>query len=386
MAFEIFDINDTTLDFNPIVELKRDKYSRLFLPDEISEIDLFSLLVWKFKHPNGLMSLAVNFQGDANAPFKWDFIFKTNKGNIVQFIRSVTSLELNINIEGVTEKEIVDLINFNLNKYKKEVYETKQMLGNFVLIVNPYDRHKKMADMAEEELKNINSQKPVTVKDPITTKSEMDKYSEEFSKFYIDSDKEALFSMLLVTESAFSVEAYLNLIHAVFMKEEIFNNNNIFQETLRRQWKNKIERLPLSCDYIISKNIDINSPEIKEMQKLFDLRNKIAHSYPDEKDLGVGQMWFFKDFPILENPIPYHSYQLALNNRLPKKSEALAVKTIADNSINYLNNFIDENNRNYFSELASSSPLAYCKNGRVYSAPFSNQIIFSIGLLKDESN
>jgi hypothetical protein len=384
LALEIFDINDVTLDdFDSASAFAKGKSSRIFLPDEISEINLFSLFIWKFGNPNGFMSMALNFQGDANAPFKWDFIFKTPKGETIQFIRSVTSLEVIINVEGVSEKDVIDLINFNLDKYKKEIHETKLLLGDFVLIVNPFDRHKKMANMAKAELENINPQKPATIKGLVTTKLIADEFSDNFSKFYNDSEREALFSMLLVTESAYAVEAYLNLIHAVFMKEEILSNKVFFNETMTRKWKSKIERLPLSCNFIISKNIDINSPEIKEMQKLFDLRNKIAHSYPDEKDLGVGEMWFFKDFPILENPVPYHNFQLALNNRLPKKSEALDAKTIADNSIIYLNNLIDDKYKDYFIELASSSPLAYCKGTHFFASPFSNQVIFSLGFLNE---
>lgn len=386
MDFKTLDIIDAVeddLDLHKTTEVGN--YSRIFIPDEISEINLFCLLLWKFKHPNGQMSLALGFHGDPNAPFKWDFMFKTPENISVRVIRSVRSLEFLITERGISESDVVTFIENNFAKHAKEIQETKSLLGNFSLIVNPYDRHKNMSDLAEDELKKITLEKPYTSKDPLCTRTEINQLSKAYSQYFQDSDREAFFSMLLVTESAFTVEAYINLMHAVFMKDEVFNNTNIYQETLKKPWRNKIERMPITCNHIIAKNINLKDEIITDMQYLFNLRNKIAHSYPAENDLGVGQMWFFKSFPILENPVPYFNYQLALNNRLPTREESLKSKDISHTAVDYLRNIIDIKYRDYFENLANSSPLAYCKNGRIYMIPFGNQIILSVGLI-DENN
>jgi len=371
-----YDIANATLKNVDIKNDFRGKTVNYTFPKEFNEVELFSLLLWKFKFPNGPMSMFIDSNGDPDAPFKWDYIFGFDSGEKIHILRSVSNLEVFINPKTTSKEVFFEFIENNLSAHREEVYKTLMNLENYVLLINPYKRHSRITDLAADELNKISYKTPVPPPQG-SPKTLVTQYYDRYKVYLNIREKETLYSIMLVNESAFRVESYINMILAFFMKNKIKNDKDLFQETMRRGWKKKLQHLYLDCNYI-NENAEISKAQLIEMDKLFKMRNKIAHSYPDKKDLEVSKMWFWRNFPVLKNPIPFNVFQVGINNKLPTRDEALSLKTIADDAIISIDSFIEERMKNAFKITVNANPLGYNESKQLYSTPFSEAIIIGL--------
>lgn len=137
----------------------------------------------------------------------------------------------------------------------------------------------------------------------------------------------------------------------------------------------------MDCNYI-DKNPNLGDFRIRDAKKLFDLRNRIAHSYPDLDAMLIGEMWFFKSFPIFKYGLPSHKIQFALNNQIPSKDDALFAFSAANNLIQFLNELISDKIIHEFLEFAKSNPIGYNVSKGIYGIPFANISIMSLAFTK----
>ena len=205
----------------------------------------------------------------------------------------------------------------------------------------------------------------------------MAKLIEQTKEYYQQVDRQALFSMLLVSEAAFMSEAYLNLMYAVFLRPEIRKTERLFNESLLRKWKSKIEHLPTDCIHI-TKTPDLGDNRIRDAQKLFQLRNRIAHSYPDRAEMKIGQIWFHKRFPVFPKAVPSHKFALALNNQIPSRDDAEFSLKSAEALLDYLRELLDPEMVEGFDMFAKSQPLGYNETKGIYGVPFANFAVMAI--------
>lgn len=113
-------------------------------------------------------------------------------------------------------------------------------------------------------------------------------------------------------------------------------------------------------------------------KKMFDIRNRVAHSYPDTEDMAIGQMWFYNCFPVLEKSVPFMQFAVALHNQLPSPDEARFCKKAADELIEVLTDLIDPELRNETRFVTESNPLGYNHSKQMYSVPFGRSIITTV--------
>lgn len=370
------DISDARVDLvNPIDDFKG-KSVRYTFPVEFNEAELFSLLLWKFKNPNGPMTMFLPPGGDSDAPFKWDYVFGFPSEIKIHIQRSVNDLEVSISPKTVSREDFLKFIENNIKIYRKEIYETLASLEDYTLLINPYKRHSSIADLAAKELSKISYKAPSRPPHG-SSKKEVKRYYNDYERYLENRERETLYSMMLVSESAFKVESYINMILAFLMKDKVKNDKNLFEETMRRGWKKKLQHLFLDCNHIVEK-AEIEKDKLTEIEKLFSMRNKIAHSYPDKKDLEVAKMWFWENYPILKNPIPFNVFQVGINNKLPTRAEALELKSIADEFIESLNSFIDPKIHKSFKLFVNANPLGYNESKKMYSVPFGEAVIIGM--------
>ncbi len=136
-------------------------------------------------------------------------------------------------------------------------------------------------------------------------------------------------------------ESYLNLLLAFLMRKEIRASTSIREETLRRKWRSKIERLHVDC-LEVPNPANLGDVRLREATKMFEIRNRIAHSYPDPKDMVVGKMWFLDCFPVLETNENYVSFTTVGHNQLPSPDEARFCRAAATALIEYLNGLLSD--------------------------------------------
>ena len=368
MNLGTIDISDVTLDDIDITEAAG---TVVIIPDDYSEIDIFCLMLARFGHPNGPMTMSIP-NGDPDAPFKWDFIFKVPDIGTLEVCRSWMHLEIRTRRIKVDPNDLLKFLQHNLSAHKDQIEEVKEKIEGYKLLINPFKRHEVLADSSKEELADFKISKIYYPKGMVATENQIKKHNKSFEKYMKDMNKESSLSISLCTHSAFMVEAYLNLILGVFLKSEIREDSAIFKETIERPWRKKIKRLHIDCNHI--SKVDFGDSIIRDISKVFDLRNKVAHSYPHKEDLTVSNMWFFKKFPVLERPLPFDKYQIAANNSLPTKEEALFCFETANKMITLIDKYISASILDGFKILSNSNPIGYNEKKGIYSLPFGNVV------------
>lgn len=370
-------MNDSRLDIASatleIVEHEAPIIRSVVVPKEYSEINIFSLLMWKFNSPNGLLARTLGL-GDPDAPFKWHFIFNLPELGTIEVIRSWLYLEVATKTAGIDNKTLIGILDYNLEKYKNEIVQVKDSLESYFLLINPFSRHRNMAGIANDELRKISIPKTHYPNKLACSKKEQKKHYNSYGKWVKAIDMEAFYSIILVSESAFTAESFINLIYAILIKEEIREDSRVFNSTLRNSWEMKVRRFSIDCRFF-TKKADMGNVLFRDLKKLFELRNKIAHSFPSPNDLKVDEMWFYNNFPVLNFPLPFDQYQAGLNNRLPSRSQAIKCYNIMSEFIEYTLSLIDQKQVDEIMFIINSNPIGYNNNKNGYSIPFGREVI-----------
>jgi hypothetical protein len=367
------DIKEATPSPEPLPQ-KTDKASMFFLPVDYEELRLFALLKWRFGSPNGPITFCGRPGGDPDGPFKWDFLFVPGENLKLQVLRTTKGIELRWWGQKTDKSSILKYFDYNIKKYKSEIEDEIKKLELYTLILNPYVRHRSIAEHTLEELNSIKIKIPLPPRKIKIIKGGLEKYNKRFKKYFGLVQQQASLNLLLVMESAFMAEAYLNLILAVFLKNEIRNSKNLQEEVLLKKWRSKIERLQIDCHYIKRKP-NLGDSRIRDAKRLFDLRNQLAHSYPDKKNLKLGNMWFYQSFPVLPNAVHFQDFAIALINQLPSIEEAKFCIKAARGLIEFLNELIDERYLESFKGFAEANPLGFNETKQIYGVPFGNVLI-----------
>ena len=378
MSIDTADISEARRSPSPILQKPSGFSGQMYLSEEYDEIRLYALLKWRFGGPNGFITFLGRPGGDPDGPFKWDFLF-TPCGNLkVQIIRGINGIEVLWWDGQANKQQIQDYLDRNLSKYTEQVNNEIETLEKYTLILNPLVRHRAIVDLSKRELKVIKPRQPSISKGFKKRRKEIEQFAKQFYKYMDEVQKQAGITLLLVLESAFMAEAYLNLIFAFMLRPEIRASKSILEETLLRRWRSKLERLPIDCNYIKG-HPDMGDVRIRDTKRLFDLRNRVAHSYPDKKAMKVGEMWFQQSFPILPKAVPFHSFTLALHNQLPSVDDALFCAKAADRFIDFLTDLIEDEIVHEFKFAAESNPIGYNETKNIYGVPFGKTAIIYSG-------
>ncbi len=350
---------------------------RITLPAGFPELRLFALLKWRIGAPNGPFThLLQTPTGDPDAPFKWDFLFVPTGELKLQIIRGVQGIEVWWWGAESTEADILAYLRSNLAKYEREIDGVIGGLEQYTLIMNPYVRHRAIARLAADELDKIH---PVEPQHPsgVPASGAMREYVERYREFMQMVNRQASLMLLLVTESAFMAESYLNLLIAILVRPEIRATRTILEECLLRNWRPKIQRLHIDCRGF-PKAADPGDARVGNAKKLFDIRNRVAHSYPDREAMAVGKMWFDQSFPVLEQAVAFSKLAVVLSNQLPSLEEARFCWKAANALVDFLTGLVDERIRDEIRMAAQADPLGFSETKQIYGVPFGPAVIMSV--------
>jgi hypothetical protein len=287
-------------------------HTEVHVPETYREIDVFALLLWRFAYPNGGSSVIGEMYdegGDPDGPFKWEFNFVTDDGLRVRVIRTWLALELMVAGRAVPAQDVLAFLDHNLSIHSKEVAEAIGRLEHHRLLINPYVRHRRMSEFARHELLAQNVPEVWYPSSLIASRADMERHVKSIQDHGRAASRETFFSVTLVSESAVMAEAFLNLLLAVSLQKVIRENKELFEETLRRTWRAKIQHLPLTST-VVKKAPDMGDARVRDAGKLFALRNRIAHSYPDPDHLGTGVMYWLDAATVgaeLTGPMNVHA-------------------------------------------------------------------------------
>jgi hypothetical protein len=129
---------------------------------------------------------------------------------------------------------------------------------------------------------------------------------------------------------------------------------------------------------------DLGDSRVRDADRLFALRNRIAHSYPDPDHLAVGHVHFFENFPVLENGGPYDGFQLTTQRLLPTRKEAMAGKRAAHRLVEYLSELIIPEARENLLVGCNATPLGWREDKQSFSVPFGVGLVHALFASPDE--
>jgi hypothetical protein len=371
------DIAAADLPPKPFPEGPREARDRLMLPQSFDELSLFALLLWKFKKPNGPITFLGRPGGDPDGPFKWDFLFRL-EGVCIQVIRTVNGIEVWWWGRQTSSEAVLEFLSFNLGVHAQDIQNSIGSLEKYTLILNPYFRHRRMAETARKELLAVSPVPPPEISVVGPSREHYEEQGRGFRNYLTLVDRQAMNAMLLVSESAFVVEAYLNLMYAILLRDEIRRSPALTREALFRKWRNKIEHLPADCRFIASPP-DLGDTRVRDAGTLFDIRNQIAHSFPDTTEMKIGEMWFFQNFPVLPSAVPAHHFALTLNNQLPSREQALFSFDAGTAMVAFLRGLLDSSIVDSFDAVANANPLGFNETKGIYGIPFGEFVILGMG-------
>jgi hypothetical protein len=353
----------------------------VMLPTGFPEANLFCLLKSLFGRPNGLMSLALGHEGDASALFKYEWMVKLADGTGLSFMRSWLGCEVHGKGRNIELDEIVSMITHNFNLHSFKIKETLAQLEPYRLIINPHFRHRAMMNFYHKELGKLDYQPPTPPKDLLVAKGNEKAYTKQVQNYLRGMTKQNAFAVSVVTESAFVAESYLNLLIAFLKNRTLESNTTMFRDALLEKWRDKTERLPLHCRYFM-KSPDVESDPVKNIKRVFDLRNKIAHSYPDVDDLCTAKMWFDLKIPVLPKCESYVLYEAGSDALLPQRAEALGCPALVAAFIAYINSLLKPEVGHEIAHICDINPLGYSEKTKRYGVPFRKEIamgFFGVG-------
>ncbi len=354
---------------------------QMTLPPDFPELRLFALLKWRMGGPNGPFTMLLeNPSGDPDAAFKWDYLFVPAGDLKLQIIRAVHGIDIWWWGAEVAPEDIVAYLHDNLARYEKEIEEAIAGLEQYTLIMNPYVRHRAIARFAAEDLDKVNPVEPRHPDGPLS-REQIKEYIEHCKLYMNLVERQASLLLLLVTESAFMAEAYLNLLIAILVRPQIRATKAIMDECLLRNWRAKIQRLHVDC-HGIPEAADLGDARVANAKRMFDIRNRVAHSYPDREAMAVGKMWFDQYFPVLEKAEAFSNLAIVPNNQLPSLEEARFCWKVSNVLVEFLTDLVDPRRRDDIRLAAKANPLGYNETKKIYGVPFGPTVITLVALGK----
>lgn len=336
---------------------------------EIDHIKLYCLLKAKASnYPNGIYTMLMQQKPIGNL-FWWDFIIESEIG-FIHFYRSQSKIETMTNIKDLDIKAFIE---FNYKKYFKEINITKNELEIHTLLINHYDSYAKCVSELWKEINKLNIS-PTKIE--IELENDIVNYQSLLEKFISDNIKFHAFGKSLLLNSAFLVEAYINMIIRLSAKPELKKYPEILKKHLSTTFSEKLKNLKYYSS-ILKKDVDLDNEKVINALKVIAYRNKYVHSDLNSKLNEIGEVNFDGYFPIF----PSYKYSPIIENivrtyQTPSYEIILFSYKSSLEFINYIKTLFDESElTDYVDMILNQNPIGFNQMSKNYSAIFSNRLI-----------
>lgn len=341
---------------------------RTVLPEDFDELSLFGLLKARFGAPNGFLTFLGPPGGHPDGPYKWDYLFRPRQDMHLQIVRSVNGIEAQWWGFNGPATQVLEYLENNIARNQKRISEAIRSLDHFRLVINPYKRHRVLLQAAVRDLARIEPMRPTMPTVVPVDRKTTERYLEDFKVYMGEVELQASRNTIVVLEAAFLSESFMNLILALLVRPDIRQSKSVWDETIRRNWRQKLERLTIDCRFVTK--ADLGDSRVRDAKEMFQLRNRIAHSWPDPNALEVGEVWFEQSFPVLLKAQPFSEFSIALHNQLPSKTDALRAAQHSENFVTFLAELIEPSIRSEFLFAAEANPLGFNDKTGSYAVPF----------------
>lgn len=200
----------------------------------------------------------------------------------------------------------------DFERFGKKLKEVKKGLENWRLFYNPYYRLKRIVNKYSEELAEIVKKDFDLPADPQAFPSfyasDQDTFKTEIYEF-TDKIKAVSDRYTRAQELSTSLhlmcpvwaESFINFVIFVLVREEIKNDQRLYQDYLRKDIDVRIKLLHINCEGF-SKPIDSKNGIYKAFHSLMNERNDLLHGNIDPKKLGYETVYFDDTIPLFTEP------------------------------------------------------------------------------------
>jgi hypothetical protein len=280
---------------------RTDKYFSAYRSNgEISQLDLYCYLRDKYGNPNGIQSfLRAN---DSDNYIQWHFSLKL-ENYYLDILGSTRFLEFEIFALTDTEiihsfSSIIEYLNKCLTESKKAISTFKTHLEKWSLFLNTFKRVNDVFTIYCEKYLKIADKIPELPNKSSLSKKEAALYNKELKIFIQKVSQKKEYGLISRTLSPIVGESFINLTFFVLAKDEIKNDDRLFESLMRNQIDIKIKTMHLYCKYL-NKQLNQNDSRFKDFLTLMNKRNDFLHGNVQPAINKFDTVYFEGTVPLL---------------------------------------------------------------------------------------
>ena len=334
----------------------------------IREIDAVRLyaLIQGFIHsnPNGPFS-AFGSEKPMDDLIWWDFVIESKVGYI-HLIRSSSFLEAYFDVD-LPEFDLESFLQFNLLFHDALISQTLSSYDEHILYINHFDSYKRITEFFWREIREVDISLPDSPDTMVIEGGQHKNLADEIQRFVSNAAKFHAFAKSLVLNSAFMIEAFINLLLHASLKREFVEDDYMLKKILKENFSEKIKSLHF-YSLFFSKPFDLGSGHFQNVQKIMTLRNKYVHSEGFSDTNKIEAIYFDRDYPVFplgKQPqlIKYFS-QIFL---IPDFETVERVYQGAFEFIDHMTDLVPDEYSKIFRSILESTPLSYNKTRKTFS-------------------
>lgn len=343
----------------------------------IKPIDLYCYLVSRFGKPSGIMMLA---RGDSTENlFHWHFTIKIEDSNI-EILNSNHGTEFSVQCTPPFTNNDWELlmkkIKEDFKDWGTEMSQVRKKLDKWTLFINPFARINRVTNKMYDELSEIKIKEPFNF--PILpTQKQYDKFLKEMETWRKNLHRSVILGLNLRMLAPIMAEAFINLLLFYLAKDDIKQDQRVFDSILRDEIDLRVRKLHLHC-IGFSKPINTEHGAFKDFQTLINQRNDLLHGNIDPRRLVFENVFLDGTIPIFpkEDLLPIRLVRNLLSRIEPKA--ALNDIKVVRNFINHVLSFIEEPYKKDVQIIMDEQQLGWCEEKGEVGILFSKVIPLGI--------
>lgn len=280
-------------------EMPKNKGNFKVIGENLKPLDFYCYLKARFGDPNGFAMTLKDPSSDNLIHWNYSLMCKEN---IIEIWGKTAQTEIYVEWFSLFRKKswdvLVDSIKADFTNYGTKMAEVRKGLERWRLFVNPYKRLKTTIDTYSSRLRDLHVDEVELPENP-TKENEMKSFLKEFQRCIDTYNEASALSMSLRMVVPVLAESFINLLIFVLRKDELKEDERLYEDFIRRPIDVRVKGLHLHC-VGFAKGINAKAVQFKEFHTLMNSRNDFLHGNVDPARLTLDEVFFDGTIPIFK--------------------------------------------------------------------------------------
>jgi len=274
-------------------------------------------------------------------------------------------------LEGDWE-ELLEIIKRDFKNWGSKISEVRRSLEHWSLFINPFARLKNIVNQGRSRLSDTD----LTLTPPERTNLEQDpeKFKEELEQYTKNIQEAAFLCTNLRMVAPVYAESFVNLLIFLLAKQEIKDDERLYQDLVRKQIDVRVKSLPLYCQGFTNSPSDKDEP-FKEFLRLMNRRNDVLHGNVDPMSLKFDEVWFDEYTPLFKDEKPFAERATYHLLKHIEPSEVIADIDVVESFIEYLLACLSPGVREQVERLSEDSYPGWREDTKRVGALFPGHVV-----------